>query len=364
MFSATHFANVNMAQTLRHTLKRKFPHWGSVHGKNIRASFTIAMDSCYSYYSLSEVNEDPDELFEQTQGFFKEVQEMIANLSENQATSYDEYITESLTTLIYGSNFIERVGANHQITQKICQKIFAGVQVPLEIPENNEEYATARNFLISQNKESNYEAVIRSRREIAQHALALKYIVMRLVIYNEDLSEELILKTHGILCDHIRLEDGEDIPYAGIYRTVDVSAGFSAFTAPAAVPSSMRILVKGFNRDIAEAEKEGKLDPFALAAKYCHKFVNIHPFVDGNGRVCRLILNSILLKYAGIVVPLGETEQDREEYLAVAIRASEAEQIDEDERGNKPAWAELCSLVIRESASKFKTLRDKLKEKA
>jgi len=31
------------------------------------------------------------------------------------------------------------------------------------------------------------------------------------------------------------------------------------------------------------AEERGSLDPYHLAAKYRHKFVNIHPFFDGNG---------------------------------------------------------------------------------
>ena len=33
-----------------------------------------------------------------------------------------------------------------------------------------------------------------------------------------------------------------------------------------------------------------------LAAKYRHKFINIHPLADDDGRICHLILNAILLK--------------------------------------------------------------------
>ena len=55
-----------------------------------------------------------------------------------------------------------------------------------------------------------------------------------------------------------------------------------------------------------------------LAAKYCDRFVNIHPFKDGNGRMCRLILNAILIKYAGVLIPLGEKCEDRAEYLQIA----------------------------------------------
>ena len=85
-------------------------------------------------------------------------------------------------------------------------------------------------------------------------------------------------------------------------------------------------MITEYKRDVDAANLAGHLDPYMLAAKYRHKFVNIHPFIDGNGRTCRLILNAILLAYAGVVVPLGETESDREIYLSVACRASEAQQ--------------------------------------
>ena len=61
--------------------------------------------------------------------------------------------------------------------------------------------------------------------------------------------------------------------------------------------------------------------PFAIA-KFCDRFVNIHPFKDANGRMCRLIMNAILIKYAGIVVPLGEKSEERDEYLQIAQESS------------------------------------------
>jgi Fic family protein len=52
-----------------------------------------------------------------------------------------------------------------------------------------------------------------------------------------------------------------------------------------------------------------------LGAKYCKGFVMTRPFVDGNGRMCRLIPNAILLGYAGVVLALGEQDGSRNEYL-------------------------------------------------
>ena len=80
----------------------------------------------------------------------------------------------------------------------------------------------------------------------------------------------------------------------------------------------MKSMVAKLREDLKEVEKSGKIDPFILAAKYCDRFVNIHPFKDGNGRLCRLILNGILIKYAGVVISLGEKSQDRDGYLQIA----------------------------------------------
>ncbi|ELR03247.1 hypothetical protein GMDG_01230 [Pseudogymnoascus destructans 20631-21] len=306
------------------------------------------MDSTYDYYSLSKIDEDPDDLFKQTHGLFEEVQEVMENLTPAQADAYEKDSVDSMVSMIFGSNFIEKAGSEHNITLKICEKIFFGLSVPSEIPDRDPEYLATRNHLIQQGLDASY---------------SVKYIVIHMVGFNEPLTEN----THGILCDGVDLEEGDkSSTYAGMYRKVMVSAGFNGFVSPASIPSAMRNLVQDFNRDITKAEQEGALDPFSLAAKYCHKFVNIHPFVDGNGRMCRLLLNAVLLKYAGIVIPLGEEEPSRTAYLEVATRASEMESlgVDDDEQSVKPAWSGLSSLLIKEACTRFKTFRERLRAAA
>ena len=43
-------------------------------------------------------------------------------------------------------------------------------------------------------------------------------------------------------------------------------------------------------------KNENKLHPVTLAAEVHKRFVFIHPFIDGNGRVARLLMNLILIK--------------------------------------------------------------------
>ena len=85
-----------------------------------------------------------------------------------------------------------------------------------------------------------------------------------------------------------------------------------------------------------------------MASKYTHIFVNIHPFIDGNGRMCRLILDSLLLKLGSFLVCIGGTEEERTLYMEVARNGGALEDLhgylDEDE---KPVMhKELGSLVL------------------
>ena len=271
----------------------------------------------------------------------------------------DEYLNRNLTDLISGSNAIEGVGFGYDLTAGLCRAVFAGEDVNFK--PRSPEYEAA---LLEMVKRSDQTAFLRSKAEVIQHAKALRYIVHKIVLENEPLSEAFILKTHSILCEGIPLEDGTNDDYAGIYRTAEVAAGFAGFTPPEQILESMANLVRELNSDVLAAKLAQSIDPFMLAAKYCHKLVNIHPFIDGNGRTCRIILNAILLKYAGIVVPLGEGgEWDRDAYLSVAVEGGMQHQkdVDKDEEEvtfGPPAWAGLATLVVTKAANKMMQLKE------
>jgi hypothetical protein len=66
--------------------------------------------------------------------------------------------------------------------------------------------------------------------------------------------------------------------------------------------------------------------------------------------MCRLILNAILLKYAGVVVALGENDESREEYLAIQRRAGE----------HMDGPGELAALVLKKATVKYRHIKQKL----
>lgn len=90
-----------------------------------------------------------------------------------------------------------------------------------------------------------------------------------------------------------------DSDKAGIYRKVDVIITGSRYNPP--LPKEISRKMKQFIIDL-EAYRM-KLHPVEAAALAHKDFVFIHPFIDGNGRVARLLMNLVLLQ-EGYVITL------------------------------------------------------------
>ena len=119
-----------------------------------------------------------------------------------------------------------------------------------------------------------------------KEAEAHEKILYEILRFHKDLS----LKT--ILYWHKRLFESTKKDITGRIRRHQVAISGSKFVppSPAEVYPLLRELFKWYERN------RKKLHPVELAALVHLKFVTIHPFADGNGRISRLIMNFILAK--------------------------------------------------------------------
>ena len=126
-------------------------------------------------------------------------------------------------------------------------------------------------------------------------------VFFKLLDKKEELNHILINEIHSNLMENIDGRKG--------YRTTDVRVIRSNFEATPApyVKTDMDLLLKWYNTN------KDKLHPLVLATIFHHKFEKIHPFMDGNGRTGRMLLNYILLKknYPPIIIH----KKTRKEYL-------------------------------------------------
>lgn len=140
---------------------------------------------------------------------------------------------------------------------------------------------------------------LREIYEVVNHARALSYVRER-VAEGVPLCEEVARDVHMILM--------ENILSGGIYRSVEARISGAGFKPPSG--NDMLYQIKDF---FARLSERHDLNPIELAAWTHAEFVRIHPFVDGNGRTARMLMNYQLMFYD--FLPVSIAKEDRLPYF-------------------------------------------------
>jgi len=139
---------------------------------------------------------------------------------------------------------------------------------------------------------------LREINEVINHKKAFDY----LLDIKKDISKELILKIHKLVVQNTLRPELKD--QIGKYRTLQVYIRGTDWLPPKPeeVLKEMGYLLSWYSKN------KKKLHPLILAVYFHSAFETIHPFVDGNGRVGRLLMNLILHKnkYPMINIPNKE----------------------------------------------------------
>lgn len=166
------------------------------------------------------------------------------------------------------------------------------------------------------------EAKMRDLEEMKAHNIGLQ-MVLDEACTDRPLTEMFIRQLHQTLLRedyvvHRTLPGGMSSSYtvhAGCYKTrpnsvITLSGERFEYASPEETPMLMTDLIQWYQSE----ESKGVLNPLELAALFHYRYIRIHPFEDGNGRIARLIMNYILCRhqYPVIVVPT----KTKQEYLA------------------------------------------------
>lgn len=174
---------------------------------------------------------------------------------------------------------------------------------------------------------------MREHLEAINHREAILF-VEELVKENEHLTEWQIKSIHQLILKNI------DDKNAGVYRKTNVIISGADHLPPDAlhVESDMQHFINRY-------QTEGSsLHPVERAARVHADFVKIHPFVDGNGRTSRLLMNLELMKsgFPPVVLSvenrlayyetldIAHTKSDYDPFLKLIINSVES--------GFKPYW--------------------------
>jgi len=151
---------------------------------------------------------------------------------------------------------------------------------------------------------------LREHFEVINHRDAIDY-VEDLVASDEPISPFHVRQIHKLVLSRI---DDEN---AGRYRETQVQIAGAAFTPPESW--LVHNLVTEWGEWLLGEEKSDH--PVELAALAHHRLVAIHPFIDGNGRTARLVMNLILMR-AGYP-PTVIQRINRRQYYRVLDQADE-----------------------------------------
>lgn len=170
--------------------------------------------------------------------------------------------------------------------------------------------------------------------EAINHQHAIEYI-------KELAQEKQIISERDLLQIHSLILQGIDNPNAGKYRNVQVliSGAKHIPPQPYLVAKEMESLFIWYN------ENKDKLHPIELSAEMHERLVTIHPFIDGNGRTSRLLMNLILLQNGFPIAILKGDTDSRLKYYRV-LETSQTE-------NNKQPFIDLIIENVRETMERI-----------
>ena len=159
---------------------------------------------------------------------------------------------------------------------------------------------------------------MREHLEAINHAEAIDYI-KDFARSGIEISERTIKEIHALILHGINREN------AGRYRSVPVLISGSRHIPPQ--PYLIDKLMEDFMIRFREMEGE-KVHPVLIATYLHDELVRIHPFIDGNGRTSRLLMNLYLLRNGYVIVNLKGTDESKSVYYT-ALEASHIEKCPE-----------------------------------
>jgi len=174
---------------------------------------------------------------------------------------------------------------------------------------------------------------LRDHLEMSGHDEAIKY-VEEIVTQKRPLNENFIRELHKLVLREpyqidAKTEDGKLVKkwikigqYKALPNHVETQTGeMFYFASPEETPAKMNDLLNWYNKTIESEE----IHPIVFATEFHYRFIRIHPFDDGNGRIARLLMNFLLMQKA--YPPAIIKSEEKNDYY-IALQQADAGQLE------------------------------------
>lgn len=186
------------------------------------------------------------------------------------------FAKQSAIMCVYLSNKLEctlPTGLSEQATYKLLDETF-------DLEPNLEELNASPPARWSTDGSPNDAS---ARMQLQQHMRALKYLLYVCDPGQQPLTPQMVKVAHKLLMFGAMNKDGSDIA-AGEYRHSAAHSGTGLiYPPPESIPTGVIKIVDAYNAKAKVGE------PVEVAAQLLYGMVALHPFEDGNGRLCRLL---------------------------------------------------------------------------
>jgi len=176
---------------------------------------------------------------------------------------------------------------------------------------------------------------MREHLEAINHSQAVEFI-KGIAGADIDITERIIREIHAIILHGINKEN------AGKYRNVPVMIVGSRHLPPQ--PYLIPPQMENFMFEYKQMETAGT-HPIIIAAYLHNELVKIHPFIDGNGRTSRLLMNLYLISKGYTITSLKADNEAKQAYYTV-LEQSHTE-------GNREPFYLLVANAVMQSLEKY-----------
>ncbi len=148
------------------------------------------------------------------------------------------------------------------------------------------------------------EDVVKNERPLTEHFIRELHIVLlkepvevkAITSDGKPTKKTISVGEYKTSPNHLKTITGATLPFASVEET----------------PAKMKDLIDWYN----ENKDNDKYHPVLFATEFHYRFIRIHPFDDGNGRLARLLMNFILMQkgYPPVII---KTEDKDNYYIAL-----------------------------------------------
>ncbi|KAG5178226.1 fido domain-containing protein [Tribonema minus] len=189
---------------------------------------------------------------------------------------FTEFFDNSIAAMVYHSNKLEQT-LHHDVlegdTYVMIQKFMSGERKP---PESRDWDAEG----------GRDQMCASSERQLYQYLAAARFLCEEHI--NDDLTVDIICECHRIMMEG---STSYGVPTKSTLRTELANAGFYVFIAPEHIRRGLQMMLSAY-----KTERDRGMHPTELATQLFYDFITIHPFVNGNGRLCRLLISYSLMR--------------------------------------------------------------------